>query len=90
LFGWFLGTSLFPIWLPTGQVIACLLAIVPMSIVLLLVRFPLSWIGLTEAIAVGAAVYVVSVAVLDVADLRSIALSRLRKRLRPKLAALTD
>jgi O-antigen/teichoic acid export membrane protein len=88
--GWVLGTSLFPIWLPAGQVLACLLAIVPMSIVLLLVRFPLSWIGLTEAVALGAAVYVVSVAVLDVADLRSIALSRLRKRLRPKLPALTD
>ncbi len=84
--GWFLGTSLFPVWLPIGQVIASVLAIVPMSIALVLVRFQLNWLGLFEAIALGAMIYAVTVIVLDVAGLRSIALARLR----PKMPALTD
>jgi O-antigen/teichoic acid export membrane protein len=84
--GWFLGTSLFPVWLPLGQVIASVLAIVPMSVALLVIQFPLNWLGLFEAIGLGAAVYVVSVIALDVAGLRSTALTRLR----PKMPALTD
>jgi O-antigen/teichoic acid export membrane protein len=84
--GWFLGTSLFPVWLPIGQVVASVLAIVPMSVALVVVRFPLNWLGLFEAIGFGAAIYAISVIALDVAGLRSIALARLR----PKLPALTD
>jgi hypothetical protein len=57
-----------------------------MSIGLILIRFPLNWLGLFEAIGFGAAVYAVSVMVLDVAGLRSIVLARLR----PKLPALSD
>jgi O-antigen/teichoic acid export membrane protein len=88
--GWFLGTSLFPIWLPIRQVIACILAIVPMTVALTLIRFPLNWLGLLEAITLGAALYAASVMVLDVADLRSVALSQLRKQFRAKLPALMD
>jgi hypothetical protein len=88
--GWFLGTSLFPVWLPVGQVIACILAVVPMIVALTLIRFQLNWIGLFEAVATGGAFYAFSIIALDVADIRSMLLSRLRKRLRPKLPALTD
>jgi O-antigen/teichoic acid export membrane protein len=88
--GWFLGTSLFPVWLPIRQVIACILAIVPMTVALLLIRFPLNWIGLFEAVGLGAVVYTASVMALDVAGLRTIALAQSRKRLGAKMPALTD
>jgi O-antigen/teichoic acid export membrane protein len=32
--GWILGSFQFPVWLPAGQAIRCLLAIVPMAVVL--------------------------------------------------------
>ena len=41
--GWFIGTSLFPVWLPLWQTIRCVLAVVPMIAVLTLIRFPLNW-----------------------------------------------
>ena len=88
--GWFLGTSLFPVWLPLGQVIACILAVVPMTVALTLIRFQLNWIGLFEAMGTGGALYALSVIALDVADIRSMLLFHLRKRFRPKLPALTD
>jgi O-antigen/teichoic acid export membrane protein len=88
--GWFLGTSLFPVWLPVWQVIKCCLAIVPMTVALTLVRFPLNWLGLFAAIALGGALYVISAVVLDVGEMRSIGLSALRRRLRSKVPALTD
>jgi O-antigen/teichoic acid export membrane protein len=88
--GWFLGTSLFPVWLPLGQVIACILAVVPMTVALTLIRFQLNWIGLFEAMGTGGALYAFSVIALDVADIRSMLLPHLRKRFRPKLPALTD
>ncbi len=88
--GWFLGTSLFPVWLPLRQVFTCGLAILPMALALTLIRFPLNWVGLLTAIALGAAVYVVSAGALDVGEVRSIGLSALRKRLRSKTPALTD
>lgn len=90
LTGWFIGTSLFPVWLPVRQVIACIVAVIPMSVALILIRFPLNWLGLFEAIAMGAVIYAASVIALDIADLRTIALSRVRKRLRAKMPALTD
>ena len=52
-----LGTSLFPVWLPVGQVCTCILAVVPMSVALTLVRLPMNWIGLLSAIAMGVTVY---------------------------------
>jgi O-antigen/teichoic acid export membrane protein len=88
--GWFLGTSLFPVWLPIGQVFTCGLAILPMALALTLVRFPLNWVGLLTAIALGTAVYIVSAISLNVGEVRSIGLSALRKRLRTKTPALTD
>jgi O-antigen/teichoic acid export membrane protein len=88
--GWFLGTSLFPVWLPFRQVFTCGLAILPMALALTLIRFPLNWVGLLTAIALGAAVYIVSAVALDVGEVRSIGLSALRRRLRPKTPALTD
>jgi O-antigen/teichoic acid export membrane protein len=88
--GWFVGTSLFPVWLPIGQVIRCGLAIVPMTVALTLIRFPLNWSGLFAAIAVGIALYIASAIALDVGETRSAGLSALRKRLRPKVPALTD
>jgi O-antigen/teichoic acid export membrane protein len=88
--GWFLGTSLFPVWLPIGQVFRCVLAVVPMAVALTLVRFPLNWFGLLDAIALGGAVYAISAVILNVGDVRSIGRDALHKRLAPKVAALTD
>jgi O-antigen/teichoic acid export membrane protein len=88
--GWFLGTSLFPVWLPIRQVFTCGLAILPMALALTLIRFPLNWVGLLTAIALGTAVYIVSAIALDVGEVRSIGLSALRRRLRAKAPALTD
>ncbi|WP_428490454.1 oligosaccharide flippase family protein [Rhodopila sp.] len=88
--GWFLGTSLFPVWLPIGQVVRCLLAVVPMAAVLTWMRFPLNWFGLFEAILLGGAVYLVTAITLDVGDVRSIGRKALRKRFAPNVPALTD
>jgi O-antigen/teichoic acid export membrane protein len=88
--GWFMGTSLFPVWLPVWQVLICFLAIVPMTAALILIRFPLNWFGLLAAVSVGGAVYIASAFALDVGEVRSIALSLLRRRLRSKQPALTD
>jgi O-antigen/teichoic acid export membrane protein len=88
--GWFLGTSLFPVWLPIGQVVTCVLAIVPMSLALMLIRFPLNWFGLFAAITLGGGLYIVTALALNVGEVRSIGLDILRKRLRPKIPALTD
>jgi O-antigen/teichoic acid export membrane protein len=86
--GWFLGTSLFPVWLPAGQVLRCVLAIVPMAVGLTLIRFPLNWFGLFASIGLGGALYIVSVIVLDVGEVRSIGLRVLRTRLAPRVPAL--
>jgi O-antigen/teichoic acid export membrane protein len=88
--GWFLGTSLFPVWLPIGQVVRCVLAIVPMAVALTLIRFPLNWYGLFASILLGGAVYLVSAVILDVGEIRSLARNALRKRLATKMPALTS
>ena len=88
--GWFLGTSLFPVWLPVRQVFTCGLAILPMALTLTLIRLPLNWVGLLTTIALGTAVYIASAIALDVGEVRSIGLSALRRRLRAKAPALMD
>ncbi|HEY1411347.1 MAG TPA: oligosaccharide flippase family protein, partial [Rhodopila sp.] len=88
--GWFLGTSLFPVWLPVGQAITCVLAVVPMAVGLTLVRFPLNWLGLFGAVSLGGVLYIVSAIALNAGDVRSIGLSVLRGRMRAKVPALTD
>jgi O-antigen/teichoic acid export membrane protein len=88
--GWFLGTSLFPVWLPVWQVVRCILAIVPMGVALTLIRFPLNWYGLFASILLGGAVYIVSAVVLDVGEIRSLGRSALRRRLATKMPALTS
>jgi O-antigen/teichoic acid export membrane protein len=88
--GWFLGKSLFPVWLPVGQVVACVCAVIPMTIALASIRFPMNWVGLFEAVATGGTCYAVSAIALNVGEARSILLSRLGKRMRSRLPALTD
>lgn len=88
--GWFLGNALFPIWLPVRQVVACVLAVVPMVVALTLIRFPLNWFGLFAAITMGGGLYLVSALLLNVGEVRSIGLAALRGRVRSKVPALTD
>jgi O-antigen/teichoic acid export membrane protein len=88
--GWFLGTSLFPVWLPAWQVVRCVLAVVPMAAALILVRFPPGWPGLFEAVPMGIAIYSLSALALDVGEMRSLALVRLRRRSRRPVAAFSD
>ena len=82
--GWFLGTSLFPIWLPVGQVVRCVLAIVPMAVALLVIPFPLNGFGLLAAILLGCLLYVVSAVALDVSEIRSVGVRALLDWLRMK------
>ncbi len=88
--GWFLGTALFPVWLPVGQVIRCVLAIVPMTVALTVIQFPLNWFGLFAAILLGGTLYIASALVLDVGEVRSLGRNALRRRLARKVPALTD
>jgi len=88
--GWFVVRRLFPIWLPFGQTIRCVLAVVPMAVALVLVRCPLNWLGLLSVILLGAVLYVVSALVLDVGEVRSLAIDALRRRMRGRAPALTD
>jgi O-antigen/teichoic acid export membrane protein len=88
--GWFLGTALFPVWLPVAQAVRCVLAIVPMAVALTLIRFPLDWFGLFASILLGGTLYIVSAVVLDVGEVRSIGWHALRKRVAPKVPVLMD
>jgi O-antigen/teichoic acid export membrane protein len=90
LSAWFVGTSVFPIWLPVAQMVRCILAIVPMTVALTLIRFPLDWFGLFAAVLVGGALYLLSAVVLDVGDVRSIGRNALRKRVASGVPVLTD
>ena len=54
------------------------------------IRFPMNWVGLFEAVATGGTCYAVSAIALNVGEARSILLSRLGKRMRSRLPALTD
>ena len=87
---WFLGTSVFPIWLPIGQVMRCVLAIVPMVVALMVIRMPLNWFGLMEATMLGGVLYIITAFALDVGEVRSLGLSLLRERARVKVPVLTD
>ena len=88
--GWVLGKSLFPIWLPVGQVILCGLATVPMTIGLALAHFPTNWFGLLEAVAFGGVLYIMSAVALNVGGVRSIGMSLVRAWERPKIKVLMD
>jgi O-antigen/teichoic acid export membrane protein len=88
--GWFLGTSLFPVWLPVWQALRCALAVIPMTAALLLIRFPLTWPGLFAAITLGGAAYVLSALALDVGEVRSKGAAVLRRRLVRATPILTD
>jgi O-antigen/teichoic acid export membrane protein len=88
--GWIFGTSLFPVWLPLGQTIRCILAVVPMFAGLTYIRFPLNWSGLLEAIVLGGLLYVVSALALDVGGVRSLARDALRRRMRQQVGARTS
>lgn len=89
ILGWFIGTSLFPVWLPPGQVLRCVLAVLPMVAGLTLVRFSLDWSGLLSAVPLGAALYIVSAVALDVGDIRTLGAAAIRQRMRRKALALT-
>jgi len=88
--GWIFVRSLFPIWLPLGQTIRCVLAVLPMAAGLILIRFPLGWFGLFAAVMLGTALYAVSALALDVGEIRSLALDALRRRMRRKAPALSE
>ena len=88
--GWFIGASLFPVWLPPAQVVRCILAVLPMAVGLSVVRFPANWWGLFGAILLGAGLYVLSAALLDVGETRTLGLRRLRKRTIRKLPVFSD
>jgi O-antigen/teichoic acid export membrane protein len=87
--GWFVGASVFPVWLPIGQVARCVCAIVPMTVGLTLIRFPLNWYGLFASILMGGVLYIVSAVLFDVGEVRSIGGNAVRKLLTSKVLAPT-
>nr|WP_294501128.1 oligosaccharide flippase family protein [uncultured Rhodopila sp.] len=87
--GCLIGTSLFPVWVPLGQTIRCILAVVPMIAGLTLIRFPLNWHGLFGAMMFGTILYGVSAFALNVGEVRSLARDSLRRRMRQEVAELT-
>jgi O-antigen/teichoic acid export membrane protein len=84
---WYLGNRQFPVWLPPAQVVRSLLAIVPMAAALILVRFPLDWLGLIAALLMGGTVYVASAIALDVGEIRSRGWDALCRRLQRNVPA---
>jgi O-antigen/teichoic acid export membrane protein len=82
--GWFLGTSLFPVWLPFGQVVRVVLAVMPMVVALEVIEFPYTWGGLLASVLIGGTLYIVSALVLNVGEVRSIGFKALRRRFSPR------
>ncbi len=76
--GWIIGRRVFPIWLPGAQVFKTVAAVVPMAVALIVVRFSLTWLGLLEAIGLGAGVFAVAALLLDVGGARYLARRPLR------------
>ena len=88
--GWLFGHSLFPIWLPVGQLIRCGLAVIPMTAALTLIHFPLNAPGLFAAIFLGGGLYVLTAIAMDVGNVRSIGQGLLRKQPKREVAALSE
>ena len=89
-FGWALGFSLFPIWLPPGQVVRCVLAVLPMGAILLIIPFPADWGGLFASVFLGACAYIITALLLDVGNIRSIVTKFMRSRQKQMCSVLTD
>jgi O-antigen/teichoic acid export membrane protein len=85
---WYLANRVFPVWLPLGQVVRCVLAIVPMTAALTLIPLPMDWLGLIAAVLMGGAIYIASAVALNVGEVRSLGRHALRRRLRRKVPAL--
>ncbi len=88
--GWFIGTSLFPVWLPFWQVVRCVAAVALMVAALAFIRFPLDWAGLAAAIVVGSVIYGVSALLLDVGEVRTLGVAALRGRVRRRAPVLME
>jgi O-antigen/teichoic acid export membrane protein len=88
--GWFVGTTLFPIWLPIWQILRTIAAVMPMIAGLTLVRFPLNWFGLFDAILLGCVLYIVSAILLDVGEVRTFGGAALRRRISRAIPVSTD
>ncbi|MFL5288090.1 MAG: polysaccharide biosynthesis C-terminal domain-containing protein [Rhodopila sp.] len=70
--GWLIGQRVFPLWLPPGSVLRIVIAVLPMALVLWVVDFPQTWLGLAGAVTLGVAVYGLAVLVLDIGGIRSL------------------
>ena len=68
---WFIGRRVFPLWLPPGSVVRVVAAVLAMAVVLWIVRFPLTWLGLIGAVTLGLAVFGLASVLLDVGGIRS-------------------
>jgi len=75
---WIVGRRIFPLWLPMRQVLRIVAAVVPMVAVLAVVELPLSWLGLLEAVSLGAGTYTLAAVLLDVGGAHGILLRRWR------------
>jgi O-antigen/teichoic acid export membrane protein len=74
---WFIGRRVFPLWLPAGPVLGIFGAVISMAIVLWVVEFPGTWLGLIGAVVLGLAVYGFVSLLLNVGGIRSFVRVRL-------------
>ncbi len=55
--GWYVGQLVFPLWLPVRPTLRIVAAVATMVAALWLVQFPLNWLGLVGAVALGMSVF---------------------------------
>jgi O-antigen/teichoic acid export membrane protein len=69
--GWVVGRTVFPLWVPLGEIARIAGAVAIMAIALQLVDFPLDWSGLLGSVALGGSTFLIGAVLLNVGDIRS-------------------
>jgi len=68
--GWVIARRTFPVRWQPGELAKIIVAAIPMAMILSVLRFPLSWVGLSAAVSLGALVFAVAAALLDIGGVR--------------------
>lgn len=69
--GWAAGRRVFPLWLPLGEVLRVVAAVLAMVAALLSVDFSASWSGLISAMALGGCTFLIAAVLLNAGGVRS-------------------
>lgn len=68
--GWVIARQTFPVRWQAGEIAKIIVAVVPMALILSVLSFPRSWVGLSAAMSLGALVFSLTAALLDVGGAR--------------------